>query len=353
HITYALNKTLLTMLSNTEDTKKPELYNGLEEEENLANSSKIPKNEDADELEDDEIGEVNMDKLDSKVWLVKVPQFLADKWKQQKSDGVQIGKIRIYDEPDKSGSRIAIMLQDSPEYSDIPKMYRMQVTNEKVRNMFIFSEARDPNEVVKPTSSQANKAVPISMTGTVHHECTVTPDYTDEYRRIMRKRILDQHKNSRKVQASSESHYNRSMLKANSGGFETAQKKAKTDTKLARMDRKDLMNMLFASFEKYPYWSLKGLVEHTRQPTAFLKEVLLEIAKLNKRGPYTGTYSLKPEFKKLTGEEASASANAMSEAGAAGNGASSSAGGAGKDAASDEDMNGIDNINEDDDFEDV
>ncbi|KAJ1667805.1 hypothetical protein IW140_001358 [Coemansia sp. RSA 1813] len=342
------------MLSDVEDTKKPELYEELEEDDSKATSSKNASNAEAEELEDDEIGEVNMDKLDSKVWLVKVPQFLADKWKQQDSDGVQIGKIRIYDEPDKSGSRIAIMLQDSPEYSDVPKMYRMQVTNEKVRNMLIFSEIRDPNEVIKPTSSQANKAVPIAMSGTVHHECTVTPEYTDEYKRIMRKRILDQHKNSRKVQASSESHYNRSMLKANNGGFETAQKKAKTDSKLARMDRKDLMSMLFASFEKYPYWSLKGLVEHTRQPTAFLKEVLLEIAKLNKRGPYTGTYSLKPEFKKLTKEEvAAASADALNEGGFSGNGASTSAGDAGKDNVSGDDIDDIDNINEDDDFEDV
>ncbi|KAJ2541902.1 hypothetical protein EV175_006104, partial [Coemansia sp. RSA 1933] len=158
------------MLSDAEDTNKPELYEELEEDDNNANSSKTANRAEAVELEDDEIGEVNMDKLDSKVWLVKVPQFLADKWKQQDSDGVQIGKIRIYDEPDKSGSRIAIMLQDSPEYSDIPKTYRMQVTNEKVRNMFIFSEMRDPNEVVRPTSLQANKAVPIAMSGTVHHE---------------------------------------------------------------------------------------------------------------------------------------------------------------------------------------
>ncbi|KAJ1798081.1 hypothetical protein LPJ59_002731 [Coemansia sp. RSA 2399] len=343
------------MLSDAEDTSRPELYEELEEDNHKANSSQIAKNAEAEELEDDEIGEVNMDKLDSKVWLVKVPQFLADKWKEQDSDGVQIGKIRIYDEPDKSGSRIAIMLQDSPEYTDVPKTYRMQVTNEKVRNMFIFSEMRDPKEVVKPTSLDANKAVPIAMSGTVHHECTVTPEYTDEYKRIMRKRILDQHKNSRKVQASSESHYNRSMLKANNGGFETAQKKAKTDSKLARMDRKDLMSMLFGNFEKYPYWSLKGLVEHTRQPTAFLKEVLLEIAKLNKRGPYTGTYSLKPEFKKLTGEEAAAiSAEALNRGGGSGNGgASSSAGGVGHDNSSGDDMDDIDNFNEDDDFEDV
>ncbi|KAI9504280.1 transcription initiation factor IIF, beta subunit-domain-containing protein [Coemansia spiralis] len=340
------------MLSDTEDTKKPELYEEFDEE-TKGGSLINTKNNGVEELDDDEIGDVNMDKLESKVWLVKVPQFLADKWKKQESDGIQIGKIRIYDEPDKSGSRIAIVLQDSPEYNDVPKKYRMQVTNEKVRNMFIFSESRDPNEIVKPTSSQANKAVPISMSGTVHHECTVTPDYTDEYKRIMRKRVLDQHKNSRKIQANHETHYNRSMLKANNGGFDTAQKKAKTDTKLARMDRKDLMNLLFASYEKYPYWSLKGLVEHTRQPTAYLKEVLSDIAKLNKRGPYTGTYSLKPEFRKGAGEDGSAAAGASNEDWGAHDGAGSSAGSAKREGASEDDMDDAENINEDDDFEDV
>lgn len=63
------------------------------------------------------------------------------------------------------------------------------------------------------------------------------------------------------------------------------------------MPKNELMDILFAAFERYPYWSFKGLIEQTKQPSQYLKEVLTEICILNKRGPYTGNYQLKPEFK--------------------------------------------------------
>lgn len=63
------------------------------------------------------------------------------------------------------------------------------------------------------------------------------------------------------------------------------------------MPHNELMDLLFAAFERYPYWSFKGIMEHSRQPAQYLKEVLTEICILNKRGPYAGNYQLKPEYK--------------------------------------------------------
>ncbi|KAJ2702541.1 hypothetical protein FB645_004237 [Coemansia sp. IMI 203386] len=321
-------------LSDAEDSNKPEFFEQIEDGDNGPSTDIKPS---VDELDDDEIGDLNMDELGSKVWLVKVPSFLADKWKQQRKEGVQIGKMRIYHKPDKTASEIAIILNDTSEYQDIPKEYKMQVTNEKVRNMFIFSESRDPNEPVKPTSSTANKAVPIAMTGTVHHECTVTPQYTEEYKRIMHKRVMDQHENSRKVRVVGLDSYHKTPMGVNTGGFNTTHKKQKAEPKLARMDRKDLMDMLFAAFARFPYWPLKDLVKHTRQPSTYLKEVLLEVAFLNKRGPYATMYSLKPEFRK---DNIGASGANAGQASADGN----------QEAAGEDNDN---NQEDEDDFEDV
>ncbi|KAJ2826990.1 hypothetical protein IWW50_002102 [Coemansia erecta] len=313
--------------SDTESGSKPAVF---------ANDAAGPDNNAGSEPDDD-IGEVNMDELGSKVWLVKVPAFLAEKWKQQREDGVQLGKMRIYDQADKSGSNISVLVNDTEENKDIPKEYRMQVANERVRNMFIFSEGRDPREIVKPTSAQANKAVPIALTGTVHHECTVTPNYTDEYKRIMRRRVLDRHKSARKVQALENTGYSRSMLRDDNSPFAMAQKKAKTDTRMARMERQELMNLIFEKFEKFPYWSFKGLLEETRQPSAYLKEVLADVARLNKSGPYVNNYSLKPEFRKASADAAASAA------------AAAAAAVANVDKVSDDDLD----IEDDDDFEDV
>ena len=64
------------------------------------------------------------------------------------------------------------------------------------------------------------------------------------------------------------------------------------------MPRSDLLDILFAEFERYPFWTFKGLLERTNQPQAWLKECLNEIAILNKRGPYNGMYQLLPEYRK-------------------------------------------------------
>ncbi|KAJ2003966.1 hypothetical protein GGI04_001158 [Coemansia thaxteri] len=340
-------------LSDNEESNRPEFFN--EEEEDSATAQAGNEGTAAAEaIDDDDIGDVSLGELESKVWLVKVPTFLAEKWKRPRKDGVPIGKIRIYDKPDKTGSNIAILLNEADEYKDIPKKYRMQVMHEKVRNMFIFSEGRDPHEIVKPTSSQANKAVPISMTGTVHHECTVTPEYNDEYKNIMRKRVLERHENARKIKTGDLSSFNRSMLGGKASGFDTSKKKLKPDTKTARMERKDLMELLFVGFAKHQYWGFKGLVETTRQPASYLKEVLADIAILNKRGPYVSMYSLKPEFRKNSVEAAAAAAAATAAASADGStSAYRHAEHADGEHGEDGDMDDIDNMDEDDDFEDV
>ena len=57
-------------------------------------------------------------------------------------------------------------------------------------------------------------------------------------------------------------------------------------------------NVIFAAFEKYERWTFKGLVDFTKQPSAWLKELLADTCILNKRGPYSGYYELRTEFRK-------------------------------------------------------
>jgi transcription initiation factor TFIIF subunit beta len=44
---------------------------------------------------------------------------------------------------------------------------------------------------------------------------------------------------------------------------------------------------------------MKGLREVTNQPEAYLKEVLEDMAIMNRSGPYNGKWSLKPEIKNM------------------------------------------------------
>jgi len=63
------------------------------------------------------------------------------------------------------------------------------------------------------------------------------------------------------------------------------------------MAREDVLSLLFSLFADQEYWGLKALTEISKQPATWLKEVLNDIAILNKRGVNLGTYELKPELK--------------------------------------------------------
>ena len=65
-----------------------------------------------------------------------------------------------------------------------------------------------------------------------------------------------------------------------------------------RMEKAQLEDKLMGLFERRNLWSFKQLVEETRQPAVWLKEVLSELAVLNRRGPNTGQWTLKDMYKK-------------------------------------------------------
>lgn len=62
---------------------------------------------------------------------------------------------------------------------------------------------------------------------------------------------------------------------------------------MARMPRNQLLDLIFQLFRDTPRWNIRDLRTKTQQPTAFLKETLLEVAHLHKSGEYTGHYELK------------------------------------------------------------
>jgi transcription initiation factor TFIIF subunit beta len=66
--------------------------------------------------------------------------------------------------------------------------------------------------------------------------------------------------------------------------------------KRERLEKSRLLELIFAYFRKKNYWALKELNEYTRQPEAYLKEVLKEVCIYHTTGPYKGLYELMPEF---------------------------------------------------------
>ncbi|KAJ2960513.1 hypothetical protein NQZ79_g4121 [Umbelopsis isabellina] len=265
------------------------------------------------EIGEEDVDDLNISNVATKIWLVKVPNFLAEKWKNVDQDSMNLGTVRIYNRqvntisqaphfvstncgllvtrnPEGSNSHVKLILPDNEMTSDIPKEYSIKIPSGEVENKYVFA------------SNQHGAAT--RVVGKIHHECHVSPANWKTYRDIMRKRVHEADRPTRSVQVLGQSSQPVFAPGASSGmpvsdfsSFIPSKKPRIDKEKATRMPRNELMDMLFAAFERYPYWSLKGIVEHTRQPMQYLKEILSEICILNKRGPYTSMYQLKAEYK--------------------------------------------------------
>ncbi|SMN22537.1 similar to Saccharomyces cerevisiae YGR005C TFG2 TFIIF (Transcription Factor II) middle subunit [Maudiozyma saulgeensis] len=332
---------------------------------------------DGNDIENNE-GKVYEESLDldlsqssRQIWLVRLPMFLAEKWRDRNSlHGQELGKIRI----NKNGSQIKLMLNEN-DNDAIPHEYDLELTKKVVENEFIFTEqnlkkyqqrekelAADPEkqrqaylkkqereeELKKKQQQQKRKnnrrrfnhrvmtdrdgrdryipyvkTIPkkTAITGTVCHECQVMPSMNDpNYHKIVEaRRNIVKFNNKEKITTLDEtvgvtmSHTGMSMKSDTSNFLKVGREKAKSNVKSIRMPKKEILDYLFKLFDEYDYWSLKGLKERTRQPEAHLKECLDKVASLVKKGPYAFKYTLRPEYKKLKEEERKATLGELAD----------------------------------------
>ncbi|KND05055.1 transcription factor IIF subunit TFG2 [Spizellomyces punctatus DAOM BR117] len=247
--------------------------------------------------EDEDAEELGLDNADTQVWLVKVPKFLAEKWASVEMEDQELGSIDVpaFNSSSRNfnngtSNKASVHLPAQPWADDIPKNYTLTFTNLKPQSEYIFTE---------DTSTGRAK----ELVGKVIHEGTIAPVIDDDYRQLMQRRaqmVSDKKRNIKMIDVKGDRGHTwitpvNDVIKEKGFGL-MARKKPQQDKK-ERVERTELVNMIFEAFQKYPHWTFKGLVERTQQPQAWLKEVLNDLALLHKRGPYVGTYELKPEFK--------------------------------------------------------
>lgn len=70
---------------------------------------------------------------DRRVWLVKVPKFLVEKWQNIKTNNEELGRLRVYKKPlnDETGQeRIVLLLPPNKDGEEaIPTEYTMTIQN--------------------------------------------------------------------------------------------------------------------------------------------------------------------------------------------------------------------------------
>ncbi|CAH8675508.1 General transcription factor IIF subunit 2, variant 3 [Schistosoma haematobium] len=83
----------------------------------------------------------------------------------------------------------------------------------------------------------------------------------------------------------------------------------KVEGKNLRREKEDVLQDLFKAFERHQYYSIKDLVVLTKQPLAYLTEILKEIAIFNTHIPHKNMWELKPEYRHYTQPETKTESN--------------------------------------------
>jgi len=272
-----------------EDTKQFDAVNGPHEEDTQP---------DPDEP-------LMMDAGNGRVWLVKIPKYLMERWSNIDEEGIHLATIRVYHNAQSSTGkkpRIVLILPPNPENpSGEGDEYEMDMVNEAVENQIVIAE----REKLPGTASRARTTI---LTGRVKHECSLRPMFTDRYRQRLKQRAIAANKPRKQIMRIEDAGVggrgNINMLTSgvtNATPFNFGKPKPKPQKgqfeRMARMPRDQLLDELFRAFQERERWSIKVLRERTQQPEAYLKEVLSEVAFLHRSGEHNGTWELLANYK--------------------------------------------------------
>lgn len=198
-----------------------------------------------DYLEENESLDMNLTRGGQKVWLVKLPRYLAEKWTKKESlHGQQLGQVKIRQKSgESSGStsnggndlkkklEVKLVLNELEHNKDIPQEYDLSILNTQVHNSYVFSEENlkrfrqevtemgempdqpqlkdlDPDDNLRPAKfykvekngpdgEVQQQAVPFvktipkktNLVGKIVHDCQIVPSKSDsKYAQMLMKR---------------------------------------------------------------------------------------------------------------------------------------------------------------------
>lgn len=229
------------------------------------------------------------------VWLVKVPKYLSQQWDKAAEKG-EVGKITIGKKQGKtevcfslSDELIALDAVGENDASlEVPKDHPFTMHPVGGQTMAVFSHSNTDE---------------ISLEGMVVHRAECRPVVTDSYMKLKKLQIKESIKPQRLSQQLERAVTTIFKPVANHDFNVEYEKKKKTEGKMVRAERQLVLDMLFSAFEKHQYYNIKALVDITKQPVTYLKEIMREIGTYNSKGVHKSTWELKPEYRHYQSDE--------------------------------------------------
>ncbi|XP_077584614.1 general transcription factor IIF subunit 2-like [Stigmatopora nigra] len=235
-------------------------------------------------------GEVNLTgvKQNHGVWLVKVPKYLAQQW-DKATDG-EVGKITIGKKQGKSQVCFSLnedlttihAAQENESPLKVPREHPFTMNSLGGQNLAVFSHAEKDE---------------ISLEGMVVHRAECRPVVSDNYMKLKKVQMKESMKIQRLSQQLEKAITTVFKPVANHNFNVEYEKKKKSEGKMVRAERQVVLDMLFSAFEKHQYYNIKDLVDITKQPVTYLKEIMREIGTYQSKGAHKSMWELKEEYR--------------------------------------------------------
>ncbi|XP_063282060.1 general transcription factor IIF subunit 2 isoform X2 [Pelobates fuscus] len=238
-------------------------------------------------------------KQNTGMWLVKLPKYLAQQWAKASGRG-EVGKLRIAKNQGKTEVSFTLN-EELASIQDIggkaasssvtaPREHPFQLQSVGGQTLTVFTE------------SLSDK---LAIEGIVVQRAECRPAVNDHYMQMKRRQIEESSKPKRQSQQIEKAITTNYKPVANHQYNIEYEKKKKDDGKRARADRQQVLDMLFSAFEKHQYYNIKDLVDITKQPVTYLKDILRDIGTYNVKGTHKNTWELKPEYRHYQAEDKS------------------------------------------------
>ncbi|TNN74534.1 General transcription factor IIF subunit 2 [Liparis tanakae] len=250
-----------------------------------------------------EKGEVDLTgaKQNTGVWLVKVPKYLSQQWAKATGRG-DVGKLRICKKGNQGKAEVSFTLNEELTVIDgiedktvsAPRdhPFTMQTVGGQMLAVFTENSSSQSEERSDGSSSVSGAGAgpdKIALEGVVVQRAELQIEELAKPVRL-----------SQQLKQAVTSNYK--PVSNHNYNIEYERKK-KEEGKRARADKQQVLDMLFSAFEKHQFYNIKDLVDITKQPVIYLKEILRDIGIYNVKGTHKNTWELKPEYRHYQGEE--------------------------------------------------
>ncbi|MCI4393892.1 hypothetical protein PGIGA_G00162460 [Pangasianodon gigas] len=252
-------------------------------------------------------------KQNTGVWLVKVPKYLSQQWTKASGRG-EVGKLRI----GKNQGKAEVSFTLNEELTKIdsmgekasmvraPREHPFTLQTVGGQTLTVFTETSSGQSDAEGSGSGTGTGPDkIALEGVVVQRAECRPAANEHYMRLKRVQIEElskPHRYSKQLEKAVTTNYKPVANHAYNLDYE---KKKKEEGKRARADKPQVLDMLFSAFEKHQYYNIKDLVDITKQPVIYLKEILRDIGIYNVKGTHKNTWELKPEYRHYQNEEKS------------------------------------------------